>query len=245
MVAPLARAAPHRCSFRAPSRLHAQAICSAYFHHAAKFKGVGEYVNCRTAIPCHLHPTSALYGLGFTPDYIVYHELVFTTKEYMQCVTAVEPEWLAELGPMFFSIKETHTSRLEQRQKVGAHAAGRACCAAALRPCRLGGGCLPFGATCRGSCVVVTLPLFHRLSVKSAWPALLRPRLPSSSLPLAQERDARSAMELEMAKAQAEKEKAAAAAAARDEATRERQRTSIAMTGSARPGTGSRRKFGL
>ena len=61
-----------------------QAICSAYFHHAAKFKGIGEYVNCRTAIPCHLHPTSALYGLGFTPDYIVYHELVFTTKEYMQ-----------------------------------------------------------------------------------------------------------------------------------------------------------------
>ncbi len=44
----------------------------------------GEYVNCRTAIPCHLHPTSALYGLGFTPDYIVYHELVFTSKEYMQ-----------------------------------------------------------------------------------------------------------------------------------------------------------------
>lgn len=42
---------------------HPQAICSAYFHHAAKFKGIGEYVNCRTAIPCHLHPTSALYGL--------------------------------------------------------------------------------------------------------------------------------------------------------------------------------------
>lgn len=56
-------------------------------------------------MPCHLHPSSALYGLGFTPDYVVYHELVFTTKEYMQCVSAVEPEWLAELGPMFFSIK--------------------------------------------------------------------------------------------------------------------------------------------
>jgi hypothetical protein len=46
-----------------------------------------------------------LYGLGYTPDYVVYHELVFTSKEYMQCVSAVEPEWLAELGPMFFSIK--------------------------------------------------------------------------------------------------------------------------------------------
>jgi pre-mRNA-splicing factor ATP-dependent RNA helicase DHX38/PRP16 len=43
---------------------------------------------------------------------------VFTTKEYMQCVTAVEPEWLAEMGPTFFSIKETHSSRLEQREKA-------------------------------------------------------------------------------------------------------------------------------
>jgi len=31
--------------------------------------------------------------------------LVYTSKEYMQCVTAVDPEWLAEMGPMFFSIK--------------------------------------------------------------------------------------------------------------------------------------------
>jgi len=57
--------------------------------------------------------------------------------------------------------------------------------------------------------------------------------------------DARSQMELEMQKVQEDKAKAAAAEAARDEATRERQRSSIAMTGSARPGTGSRRKFGL
>ena len=25
-----------------------KAICSAYFHNAAKLKGIGEYVNCRT-----------------------------------------------------------------------------------------------------------------------------------------------------------------------------------------------------
>jgi len=94
-----------------------KAICSSYFHNAARLKGIGEYVNSRTGMPCHLHPSSALYGLGYTPDYIVYHELVLTSKEYMQCVTAVEPHWLAELGPMFFSIKDSHTSRLEQRRK--------------------------------------------------------------------------------------------------------------------------------
>lgn len=39
-------------------------ITSGYFHQAARVKGIGEYVNCRTGIPMHLHPTSALYGLG-------------------------------------------------------------------------------------------------------------------------------------------------------------------------------------
>ena len=68
-------------------------------------QGIGEYVNCRSGMPCFMHPTSSLYGLGYVPDYIVYHELVYTSKEYMQCVTAVDPEWLAELGPMFFSVK--------------------------------------------------------------------------------------------------------------------------------------------
>ncbi|KAH0561871.1 pre-mRNA-splicing factor ATP-dependent RNA helicase PRP16 [Cotesia glomerata] len=82
-------------------------ICSAYFQQAARLKGIGEYINLRTGMPCHLHPTSALFGMGFTPDYVVYHELVMTAREYMQCVTAVDGHWLAELGPMFFSVKET------------------------------------------------------------------------------------------------------------------------------------------
>ncbi|CAI5948318.1 unnamed protein product, partial [Closterium sp. NIES-65] len=61
---------------------------------------------------------TALYGLGTTPEYVVYHELVLTSKEYMQCVTAVEPRWLAEAGPMFFSVKDSHQSRLQQKQKL-------------------------------------------------------------------------------------------------------------------------------
>ncbi|XP_064129884.1 pre-mRNA-splicing factor ATP-dependent RNA helicase PRP16 isoform X3 [Loxodonta africana] len=93
-------------------------ICAAYFHQAAKLKGIGEYVNIRTGMPCHLHPTSSLFGMGYTPDYIVYHELVMTTKEYMQCVTAVDGEWLAELGPMFYSVKQAGKSRQENRRRA-------------------------------------------------------------------------------------------------------------------------------
>lgn len=76
-------------------------------------KGIGEFVNIRTGLPTHLHPTSALYGLGCecwnrtcrhsvlmtvcfadTPTYVVYHELILTSKEYMTQVTAVDAYWL-------------------------------------------------------------------------------------------------------------------------------------------------------
>lgn len=91
-------------------------ICSAYFHNAGRLKGIGEYVNVRTGIPCFLHPTSALYGMGYTPDYVVYHELIMTAKEYMQSVTAVDAVWLAELGPMFYSVKERVKTSREKLQ---------------------------------------------------------------------------------------------------------------------------------
>lgn len=91
-------------------------ICASYFYNSSRIKGIGEYVNMLTGLPSHLHPTSALYGLGFTPDYVCYHELIMTSKEYMSCVTAVEGEWLAELGPMFFSVKEDYGSTLKKAE---------------------------------------------------------------------------------------------------------------------------------
>lgn len=93
-------------------------ICAAFFHQAARLKGIGEYVNARNGMPANLHPTSALFGLGFTADYVVYHELVMTAKEYMQSVTAVDGYWLAELGPMFYSVKVKGSGSNETRKEA-------------------------------------------------------------------------------------------------------------------------------
>jgi pre-mRNA-splicing factor ATP-dependent RNA helicase DHX38/PRP16 len=90
-------------------------ICSGYYHQAAKVKGIGEYINLRTSVTIQLHPTSALYGLGYLPDYVVYHELILTSKEYMSCVTSVDPHWLADLGAVFYSIKEKGYSIKDKR----------------------------------------------------------------------------------------------------------------------------------
>jgi len=83
-----------------------ECICSGFYHQAARRKGLGEYVNLRTSVSVQLHPTSALYNSGDPPDYVVYHELILTSKEYMSCVTAVDAHWLADLGGVFYSVKE-------------------------------------------------------------------------------------------------------------------------------------------
>ncbi|KAJ5246080.1 hypothetical protein N7468_001063 [Penicillium chermesinum] len=90
-------------------------ICSGYYHQAARVKGIGEFINLRTSVTMALHPTSALYGLGYVPEYVVYHELILTAKEYMSTVTAVDPHWLAELGGVFYSVKEKGYSQRDRR----------------------------------------------------------------------------------------------------------------------------------
>ncbi|KAL1940616.1 hypothetical protein VTO73DRAFT_8051 [Trametes versicolor] len=95
-----------------------KAITAGYFHQAARVKGIGEFVNIRTGLPTHLHPTSALYGLGYTPTYVVYHELILTSKEYMTQVTAVDAYWLAELGSVFYSVKEKNFDERGNRRQA-------------------------------------------------------------------------------------------------------------------------------
>lgn len=89
-------------------------ICAGYYHQAARYKGSGEYINLRTNLPVQLHPTSALYA-GHPPDYVVYHELILTSKVYVSTVTAVDPHWLADLGGVFYSIREKGYSVREKR----------------------------------------------------------------------------------------------------------------------------------
>lgn len=84
-----------------------KAICAGYFINAARIKSIGEYFNLRTGMMLRLHPSSALFCMGYVPDYVVYHEVILTSREYIHCVTAVDPHWLAELGPMFFRLKES------------------------------------------------------------------------------------------------------------------------------------------
>ena len=76
-------------------------ITSAYIHHVAKFENFKQYKNIRTGLLCYIHPTSSL-SLYNTAEYIIYHDILYTTKEYMRIITVINPKWLIELAPTFY-----------------------------------------------------------------------------------------------------------------------------------------------
>lgn len=79
-----------------------RAICAGFFKNAARRDPQEGYKTLVDDVPVAVHPSLALFGKS--PEYCVYHSLVLTSREYMHCVTTVDPRWLAELAPGFFKV---------------------------------------------------------------------------------------------------------------------------------------------
>lgn len=53
------------------------------------------------------------------PEWVVYHELVLTTKEYMREVTAIDPKWLVEFAPAFYKFADRNKlSKRKREQRI-------------------------------------------------------------------------------------------------------------------------------
>lgn len=97
-----------------------KAITSGYFYHIARLSKGGNYKTAKHNQTVMIHPNSALFEE--LPRWVLYHELVFTTKEYMRQVTEIESKWLLEVAPHYYKSKELEDSTNKKMPKI----AGRA-----------------------------------------------------------------------------------------------------------------------
>jgi pre-mRNA-splicing factor ATP-dependent RNA helicase DHX16 len=79
-------------------------VTAGFFYHAAKLQKNGSYRTVKNPQTVSIHPSSGL--AKELPRWVVYHELVFTTKEYMRQVIEIKPEWLVEIAPHYYKRKE-------------------------------------------------------------------------------------------------------------------------------------------
>lgn len=98
-----AGAAPRHVAKSAAMRNFANAIS---LPGAAKVRESGPYVTLRGRQPVHIHPSSVLFsqsgGTKRLPDFVVYSDLLITSKQYMRGITAIQSEWLEDIpGGLF------------------------------------------------------------------------------------------------------------------------------------------------
>mmetsp|Transcript_59581 Transcript_59581/g.172565 ORF Transcript_59581/g.172565 Transcript_59581/m.172565 type:complete len:1152 (+) Transcript_59581:228-3683(+) len=94
-----------------------KAIVAGYFGNACRRDPQEGYRTLTENQQVYIHPSSALYHRN--PEWIVYHELVLTTKEYLRECCTLEPQWLPELAPNLFTRADpTKLSKRKQRERI-------------------------------------------------------------------------------------------------------------------------------
>lgn len=106
-------------------------IIHGYFANAAQLQPDGSYATIRgshvrdrravllalgammTMMLTHpkklqIHPNSTLFR--HPPQWVVFHEVIRTAQDYMREVIAIEPQWLSEIAPHYYQLRQSSSS---------------------------------------------------------------------------------------------------------------------------------------
>ncbi|KAF7547679.1 hypothetical protein G7Z17_g7555 [Cylindrodendrum hubeiense] len=95
-----------------------RALCAGFFRNAARSEAADAGPRCYKTLlsgtPVYVHPSSVM--LGKQAEWVIYHELVLTTREYMRWTTSIEPKWLVEAAPTFLKVAGTGGTMSSRRK---------------------------------------------------------------------------------------------------------------------------------
>lgn len=95
-----------------------KAITAGYFYHTARLDKGGNYKTVKYHQTVLVHPNSSMFE--DRPKWLIYHELVFTTKEFMRQVIEIDNSWLLEVAPHYYKQKELEdTSKRKMPKGAG------------------------------------------------------------------------------------------------------------------------------
>jgi pre-mRNA-splicing factor ATP-dependent RNA helicase DHX16 len=100
-----------------------KAITSGFFPNAARLQRGGDsYRTIKNGQSVYLHPSSVLMEVN--PRWVIYYELVLTSKEYMRSNMPLQAEWLVEVAPHYYKKKDLESLGLDRKVSKGKGAAG-------------------------------------------------------------------------------------------------------------------------
>jgi pre-mRNA-splicing factor ATP-dependent RNA helicase DHX16 len=95
-----------------------KAITAGFFPNAARLQRGGDsYRTVKNGMTVYLHPSSTLMEVN--PKWVIFYELVLTSKEYMRSNMPLQPEWLTEVAPHYHKKKDLETLGVEKKMPKG------------------------------------------------------------------------------------------------------------------------------
>jgi pre-mRNA-splicing factor ATP-dependent RNA helicase DHX16 len=95
-----------------------KAITAGFFPNAARLQRGGDsYRTVKNGQVVYLHPSSVLMEVN--PKWVIYNELVLTSKEYMRSNMPLKPEWLMEVAPHFYKKKDIEALGIDRKVPRG------------------------------------------------------------------------------------------------------------------------------
>jgi len=93
-----------------------KAVTAGFFYNTSRLTKGGQYKTVKHQQTVMIHPNSCLFE--DTPKWLIYYELVFTTKEYMRQVIEIENSWLLEVAPHYYKQKELEDMSMRKMPKA-------------------------------------------------------------------------------------------------------------------------------
>jgi len=78
-----------------------RSLLSGFFMQVGHLEAQGSYMTVKDNQVVRLHPSTSM---DRKPDWVMYHEFVLTSQNYVRTVTAVEGHWLLELAPHYYDL---------------------------------------------------------------------------------------------------------------------------------------------
>jgi len=96
--------------------LISKALTAGFFPNAARLqKGGDSYRTVKNGLTVYLHPSGVL--LEERPKWVIFYELVLTSKEYMRSCMPLKPEWLLEAAPHYYKKEDVDALGTEKVQR--------------------------------------------------------------------------------------------------------------------------------
>ncbi|KAI1280803.1 Pre-mRNA-splicing factor ATP-dependent RNA helicase DHX16 [Halotydeus destructor] len=93
-----------------------KALTAGYFYHVARLsKDGGQYKTIKSHQTVLVHPNSSLFEEK--PRWLLYHELVLTTKEFMRQTIEIDSKWLIEVAPHYYKAQEIEDNSAKKMPK--------------------------------------------------------------------------------------------------------------------------------